>query len=74
MLQEISEKGGITAFQLLSSMVPRNMPFGEAMISSFGRGMQWKATLRELIPLRKQALTALDRKEAMAGHGWPGLG
>ena len=39
------------------------------MISSFGRGMQWKATLGELIPLRKQALIALHRKEAMVGWG-----
>ena len=43
--------------------------FGQAMISSFGRGMQWKATLGELIPLRKQALIALHRKEAMVGWG-----
>ena len=43
--------------------------FGQAMINSFGRGMQWKATLGELIPLRKQALIALHRKEAMVGWG-----
>ncbi|CAL1142641.1 unnamed protein product [Cladocopium goreaui] len=41
----------------------------KAMINSFGRGMQWKATLGELIPLRKQALIALHRKEAMVGWG-----
>eukprot|EP00435_Cladocopium_sp_Y103_P005850 s3873_g1.t2 len=39
----------------------------KAMISSFGRGMQWKATLGELIPLRQQALTALDRGDHCSG-------
>ena len=79
-LQEMSKKSATAIckpFQLSSSMVTKSpvegrstwVIFGQAMINSFGRGMQWKATLGELIPLRKQALIALHRKEAMVGWG-----